>query len=120
MSAYKNSVFDSAECNDGLTVVFLAAFQKVKAEQLRREVPVRIASLQVWFQQVDIRMSGITHLYPVINQDWVKRAHKFVQLVAELQHETDSRQWGNVRGVLARIEAERVAINSTLAENGVL
>ena len=120
MTVPRKSLFDNSVSIDGLATTFLYALQSRSGEQLRLEVPARIAGLTMWFLQTDVKMRGISHLHEEMDSDWTRRAHTFVESIEGLKHELKHAQWGNVRGAVARLEAERVAINATLAENGVL
>ena len=116
MKEIKKSPIDELIYIDQVTDVFKTAFAGVSNEYVVEQV----VPLRVWLHQADIRMLGLTSGYQHHTYTWVMRADALLQEIVDLEHQIQCAQWCNARAVLASLEAKKVAINATLALNGVL
>ena len=116
MKEIKKSPIDEVSYIDMIADIFRSALAGVSIEYLGAQV----APLHVWLHQVDIKMLGLTSGHQDHTYSWVMRADTLLQEIKDFEYSMEHAQWGNARAVLATLEAKKVAINATLAVNGVL
>lgn len=116
MKEIKKSPIDEVSYIDMIADIFRSALAGVSIEYLGAQV----APLHVWLHQVDIKMLGLTSGHQDHTYIWVMRADALLRDIRDFECSIEREQFGNARAVLAALEAKKVAINATLATNGVL
>lgn len=120
MSTPKKSPIDTDECIEGLRYVFASAFSAMTIEALKDQAASIVANLHHWYKQVNVKMSKLLYGYDDMERDWVQKKDTLILEIIDLDYQSKQAQWGNVRALLAIIESKIVAINATLAFNGIL
>jgi len=120
MNNPKKSPIDTDECIEGLKYVFATAFSAMTTEELKEQASSIVANLNHWYKRVSEKMTKLLYGYGDMEKDWVQKKDTLITEILDLDYQVKHAQWGNVRALLAIIESRRVAINATLAFNGVL